>query len=215
MKADIWESPAVAARVYTKPLKPRRHGPKLKRVDEEWTPSQVPDWDDSDWHNARPEMSADPNADVVTEEQLALYFDAVEASVAGFYRVGGNVFVVEGWDMKKCRSKVSSAVLTWVLRLLTITLFAQPCWYHLQYLWISDTLHVVCTCPLGIENRSCVHGELFKKFEMESRFDKELLRRSPSDEGMHFINHVTAKAHRLTVLYRLGGYVIHPPTNAQ
>ncbi|KAF6749911.1 hypothetical protein DFP72DRAFT_818384 [Ephemerocybe angulata] len=143
-----WESPSVASRTYAKPLTRRKRVNPPDSQSVVARPSTSPEPLPSVLSVASDALSNEQHGDPdLTSAQLSNYRDAVEASVAGFYFIGGTVFVVEGWDLVRQRSAAG--------------------WYHLQYIWISGALHVVCTCPVGIDNRACVHRELFKTFELD------------------------------------------------
>jgi hypothetical protein len=92
------------------------------------------------------------------------YVDSVlEEGTAAFFQIGMNMFVVNGWDTKTRRSKVSVSA-----RCLTIRFnFDQDTWYHVQRSMIGSEAVFVCTCPASSLDVICVHEYLLREYGLE------------------------------------------------
>jgi hypothetical protein len=111
-----WESPTKPVRKYTKTPKRRQNpnqGIERGRREQSGTATDTTSddiglfslgWDQSDDVIDDPRLRAPETRE---DGQLAQYVDTVEAYSAGFYHVGGSLFVVEGWNPQRAESTVS------------------------------------------------------------------------------------------------------------
>ncbi|TEB19514.1 hypothetical protein FA13DRAFT_1802149 [Coprinellus micaceus] len=83
----------------------------------------------------------------ITEAHLASYLDAVNRWVSGLSHIDGPIFAIEGWDLARQRSTGT--------------------WYHIQYIFLPDTLNVVCTCPPAVKYGHCVHELMFRHYDVQ------------------------------------------------
>src|SRR5690606_37955379 len=87
-----------------------------------WAPPEESEMDQIDSRNSD-----------LADAQLETYVDAINAHVAGFYHLDGNLFVVQGWDCVRAQSTVGSfpispiGLLT-VCRRSTGTISNIRCW---------------------------------------------------------------------------------------
>ncbi|KAJ7739668.1 hypothetical protein DFH07DRAFT_752074 [Mycena maculata] len=91
-------------------------------------------------------MSVD--TDDVGEKMYKDYVDSVQEDGASFIQISKNMFVVNGWDAKRKRSK--------------------DAWYHIQQSNIGPETVYVCTCPSSnADGIDCVHEYLLKEYGVE------------------------------------------------
>ncbi|KAF6755499.1 hypothetical protein DFP72DRAFT_811750 [Ephemerocybe angulata] len=85
---------------------------------------------------------------------IDLFTDAVNNGVAGFKHIHGGLFVVQGWDLVKRRSKES--------------------WHHLQFQRVSGEITTGCSCPLSTRGLVCIHQEYFLGAELADHYEETL-----------------------------------------
>lgn len=97
------------------------------------------------------------------EEDIEMYVEAVESSVAGFVHIYHEMFVVQGWDVPRNRTTVREQV---VLRPLDVNGMHQDLWYHLEYQKRGDDIVTACSCPKALAGL-CIHQLYFKEYSVE------------------------------------------------
>ncbi|KAJ7029208.1 hypothetical protein C8F04DRAFT_963204 [Mycena alexandri] len=75
------------------------------------------------------------------------YVDTVIQDGGGFYQIGQDLFIVNGWDPRTRTCKLS--------------------WYHLQRSMVGDNQIVVCRCPLAKPGNPCVHEKFLTEYGKE------------------------------------------------
>ncbi|KAJ2911557.1 hypothetical protein MD484_g8855, partial [Candolleomyces efflorescens] len=148
---DAWTSPTKSSKQYRVPLKRRKASPRkkpLKGVVDYGRDDSEPSWlpnVDADDHGLddgiNQDLSVPVDSDVIHDDQLTAYAEAVDAALAVFQHIGEGVFVVQGWD--KSRKQTTC-------------------------LQLNDEIGVACTCAQGLQDGRCVHSELFKVYETET-----------------------------------------------
>jgi hypothetical protein len=125
---NAWVSPTKAVKKYQKPLK-RRQTNRTKGSsvsvedqgyrrsdDEDEGPEPMPlgllSFGPSDMEvpEALPHVPSPPR-DLSEDPQVAAYAEAVDASVAVFQHIGNGIFVVQGWDSRRCQATVRTFYL--------------------------------------------------------------------------------------------------------
>ncbi|EAU86898.2 hypothetical protein CC1G_10789 [Coprinopsis cinerea okayama7 len=118
-----------------------------------WAPPEESEMDQIDSRNSE-----------LADAQLETYVDAINAHVAGFYHLDGNLFVVQGWDCVRAQSTEH--------------------WYHLEYKMLDKgtetEILLACTCPMGLDG-SCIHCRFFTGYDVESLID---IRREGISNGL-------------------------------
>lgn len=107
---DIWDSPTKSQRTFSQRPKPRNDVQRRKRK------SLAGDKVSADYQEApipNLEVSADSEMDLNSipdrdepDAELDAYVEGINAYVAGFYYLEGNVFAVQGWDSVKQQATV-------------------------------------------------------------------------------------------------------------
>jgi hypothetical protein len=106
-----WDSPTKRQRTIVAPRKARRRNVPFQPAAEGREGAlDLPD--NSVGVSDLSQPSALPSAS--SEALLDSYAEAVEAQVAGFYHLEGNLFVVQGWDCEKGQTTVCMCI--WLLR---------------------------------------------------------------------------------------------------
>ncbi|EAU92388.2 hypothetical protein CC1G_00607 [Coprinopsis cinerea okayama7 len=147
-----WHSPTKAQRTMVAPVKPRRRGALSQSRSKVQTNDNGGDdltGSTAEWH----QLPTRPRHDEVSEAMLELFVDAIHSYTAGFYHLHERLFVVQGWDVRRNQ--------------------ALDSWYHLEYLFISDAIHTVCTCPHGMEDEVlCIHRRFIESYDAGSLVQK-------------------------------------------
>ncbi|KAJ7359242.1 hypothetical protein DFH08DRAFT_769127 [Mycena albidolilacea] len=119
---------------------------------------QIPSWDSAGadldlgseptWSSPeRPPQSSETVPQDLHEPGYSEFCESIQEEGGAFYQIGGDLFVVNGWDPQKKISKSS--------------------WHHLQRTTIGDSLVTVCQCPLSRPDGACVHQQFLTDYGEE------------------------------------------------
>ncbi|KAJ3569441.1 hypothetical protein NP233_g5044 [Leucocoprinus birnbaumii] len=90
------------------------------------------------------------------DSEFAEFVDAVRGGCAGFEQFAKNLYVVQGWDVRRCQTTSH--------------------WYHLQFVDTGEDLRVACQCPI----HHCFHKRFIRESRHEGFFDnREALEQMP------------------------------------
>jgi hypothetical protein len=93
------------------------------------------------------------------------YLECIQSGVIGFYKLHGDIYVVQGWDGKR---KVAKVRVTSNLSLDVLNRMTQNKWYHLHCSSMGKESAIVCFCPAkNTILQECVHSKFLTEFGEE------------------------------------------------
>jgi len=103
----------------------------------------------------------------VEDERLSYseYLECIQSGVIGFYKLHGDIYVVQGWDGKR---KVAKVRVISNLSLDVLNRMTQNKWYHLHCSSMGKESAIVCFCPAkNTILQECVHTKFLNEFGEE------------------------------------------------